>query len=483
MVLTEDQKNLAMVITGKVSGAISIVSSLFIIRDIYKKWKTNQRRSRHHHHLPSTTLLVLSMSLGDVGSSFFASFLGSWMVPRDGGFPLAAGTQATCDAQAFVYGVFFSSSNMTNGIMALVYWLTVCREKPEKDFRGWKWQALMFGYPWLWGVGYSAAARYSVRPSEFPITWWCYGMFAKPGTTAAVISYVVVLAFFLLTCVLILLSMGALVRFVYRQEKKMDSFRFRRRGSSSRRTSSTGSIGAMNSTGSIPAMNSTGSSISREGTTQRNIESERSNNSAGSRIGSLFNTSANRTRANRAKTIQVAKQGFLYTAAFLVISIPTAMQGYLLNITSGGDYEKMGLPLGYYVFYAAIFPLQGFMNFFIYFRPKIVAVQKRDSTLSLRQSTMKALRVGGNVAASRRGATSGDSDNNNTMQPKVGSTEEPHHRKNSGLRRLSGVTFKDDVDLEALAKTASIEMETSKADGSKCEVVADTQDSFAENEA
>ena len=69
------------------------------------------------------------------------------------------------------------------------------------------------------------------------------------------------------------------------------------------------------------------------------------------------------------------------------------------------------------------------------------------------------------------------------MQPKVGSTEEPHHRKNSGLRRLSGVTFKDDVDLEALAKTASIEMETSKADGSKCEVVADTQDSYAENEA
>ena len=318
-------------------------------------------------------------------------------------------------------------------------------------------------------------------------------MFDKPGTTVAAISYFVVLAFFLLTCVLILMSMGALVRFVYRQEKKMDNFRYRRRGSSSRRTSSTGSIGAMSSTGSIPAMNSTGSipamnstrsSISREGTTQRNIESERSNNSAGIRMGSLFNTSANRTRANRAKTIQVAKQGFLYTAAFLVISIPTAMQGYLLNITSGGDYEKMGLPLGYYVFYAAIFPLQGFMNFFIYFRPKIVAVQKRDSTLSLRQSTMKALRIGGNVSASRRGTTSGDSDNNNTMQPKVGSTEEPPHRNNSGLRRLSGVTFKDDVDLEALAKTASLEMETSKADGSKCEVVAaDTQDSFAENEA
>ena len=68
---------------------------------------------------------------------------------------------------------------------------------------------------------------------------------------------------------------------------------------------------------------------------------------------------------------------------------------------------------------------------------------------------MKALRIGGNVAASRRGTTSGDSDNNNTMQPKVGSTEEPPHRNNSGLRRLSGVTFKDDVDLEALAKTAS----------------------------
>ena len=300
MGLTEEQKNLAMVIAGRTSGFISVISSLFIVRDIRKKYKA----ARSGDRLPLTTLLVLSMSLGDIGSSFFAFFIGPWMIPTEGDFPGAAGTQATCDAQAFLFGTFFGSSNMTNGIMALVFWLIICREKPEKDLRAWYWQALMFGYPWLWGIGYAAASRYSVPPAEYPLVWYCYGMFAEPGTQVAVIFFWVVFASFLMMGVLIVLSMGALVRYVHKQEQRMD--RFRRQGSQVSGTSATTSS----------------------------------------------------TLANRVRTVQVAKQGFLYTAAFLAISIPTMIQGYLLNVSSGGDYYEMGLPTGYWVFYAAFFPLQ-----------------------------------------------------------------------------------------------------------------------------
>ena len=73
MVLTDDQKDLAMVIAGKIGGALSMFGSSFIIRDVYKRW----RKKRHNVHLPTTTYLVLSMSIGDVGTSFFAFVLGS----------------------------------------------------------------------------------------------------------------------------------------------------------------------------------------------------------------------------------------------------------------------------------------------------------------------------------------------------------------------------------------------------------------------
>ena len=353
MVLTEEQKNIAMVIAGKISGGLSVVGSSLIIRDICMRFKRKQRRSSLQRSgstsstisspLPTTAWLVLSMSIGDVVSSFFAFFIGSWMIPA-GDFPLSSGNQATCDAQAFIFNTFFGSSNMTNGLMALIYWLTIVKDKPERDLTSRKWKALLYGYPWLWGVGVTAASRYSVDPNNVPIVWYCYGMFAAPGTQVATISILVIAAMFILTALLILASMSSLVWYVYTNERRMDRF------------------------------------------------------------------SAQLPGRNRDKTVQVAKQGFLYTAAFLIIMIPLLINGWMLNVTAGGDYENIPLPLGYYVFYACIFPLQGLFNFFIYFKPKIDSIRKRERT-SITSSTMIALRLN-----SRRSSSLISSDRNEAFQ-------------------------------------------------------------------
>jgi len=73
MGLTIDQMNLAMVITSKVSSSLSLGGSTLIVRDVVKKW----RKKKDNEHLPTTTWLVLSMSIADIGTSFFVHFIGS----------------------------------------------------------------------------------------------------------------------------------------------------------------------------------------------------------------------------------------------------------------------------------------------------------------------------------------------------------------------------------------------------------------------
>ena len=118
MGLTTEQTNLAMVIASKISGALSITGSSFIIRDVSKRWRKKIGRV-NNETLATTTFLVLSMSLADLGSSFFAYFLGSWMAPKEGGFPGAAGNEATCTAQAFMFNMFFTAGGYSNGMLSL----------------------------------------------------------------------------------------------------------------------------------------------------------------------------------------------------------------------------------------------------------------------------------------------------------------------------------------------------------------------------
>jgi len=98
---------LALAITPKVSGSLSIIGSILIIRDVIKHWRSSS--GHNHHQISATSRVLLSMSIADIGSSFFAHFLSTWMVPPsdDINIALAEGNETTCTIQAFTYELFF----------------------------------------------------------------------------------------------------------------------------------------------------------------------------------------------------------------------------------------------------------------------------------------------------------------------------------------------------------------------------------------
>lgn len=120
MSLSLESSFLTRTIIAKVSGLLSMVRSGLIIHDVVSRW----RRRKDREALPTVSRVILSMSLADLGSSFIAHFIGTWMVPSgivDDSFqiPLAAGNEATCIAQAFISSVFILSGASSNGSLAL----------------------------------------------------------------------------------------------------------------------------------------------------------------------------------------------------------------------------------------------------------------------------------------------------------------------------------------------------------------------------
>ncbi len=120
MILSLEFSFFARTIIAKISGLLSMIGSGLIIHDVVSRW----RRRKDRETLPTVSRVILSMSLADLGSSFIAHFIGTWMVPPgvvDDSFPipLAAGNEATCTAQAFISSVFILSGASSNGSLAL----------------------------------------------------------------------------------------------------------------------------------------------------------------------------------------------------------------------------------------------------------------------------------------------------------------------------------------------------------------------------
>ena len=81
------------VILPKISGALSCIGSALVGRHIAKKGLKEVSLTSH---------MLFRISIVDFICSFFVYFLSSWMAPR-GTLPYAAGNQATCDVQGFMF--------------------------------------------------------------------------------------------------------------------------------------------------------------------------------------------------------------------------------------------------------------------------------------------------------------------------------------------------------------------------------------------
>jgi hypothetical protein len=67
------------------------------------------------------------------------------------------------------------------------------------------------------------------------------------------------------------------------------------------------------------------------------------------------------------QTLEVSKQGISYIVAYLVIFIPAAVL-----MVARPQYDWL------YLVFACVFPLQGFLNALVFFRPKYAAARKRQ---------------------------------------------------------------------------------------------------------
>ena len=93
-----------------------MIASALILRRIAKKRRTE------NEPLLMVSLIMINLSIGDIGSSFFTYFLSTWMVPRDTPsdyVAFAIGNNATCMSQGFLHAVFYSVSMWSNGFLAL----------------------------------------------------------------------------------------------------------------------------------------------------------------------------------------------------------------------------------------------------------------------------------------------------------------------------------------------------------------------------
>jgi len=149
------------------------------------------------------------------------------MVPNEviNGFdppPLATGTDGTCAAQAFMWNLFFYAGYGSNATLAITYWLTVCRGRTESKLKQCNWQFLLLGLPWLLGL-IDAVVGTVFKFHSYNRLWFCASLSdVKDPVRWRLLQFA---AFFLVTNLVILLSMGALIRFVYVTEKKSKTYR------------------------------------------------------------------------------------------------------------------------------------------------------------------------------------------------------------------------------------------------------------------
>ncbi|KAL7550857.1 hypothetical protein ACHAWF_014057 [Thalassiosira exigua] len=111
VVPTSLEKSIAII--PKVGGALSLIASTAIIRDVSIKWRSKKSVSL-------SSLLVFCISVADLLFSFFGSFMSTWMVPADSWHYLAAGNTQSCSAQGFITILSLTSSNGHYALLMLL---------------------------------------------------------------------------------------------------------------------------------------------------------------------------------------------------------------------------------------------------------------------------------------------------------------------------------------------------------------------------
>jgi hypothetical protein len=185
--------------------------------------------------------MLFWISIIDIIASFFAFFMGTWMVPRGNakiGILYTAGTTGTCTAQGFIllYSMVYFATSYT--ALAILYWLIVHRgwTNNQMEQRTIRFSflltpvlvALCFAVPPLFFQMYNAPPHFYFTCF---INWYPAECSYDPdvectrGTVEGVnLAQNIIYGYMLLGNIVVIIFIGLLIFAVFRKEKKSDRF-------------------------------------------------------------------------------------------------------------------------------------------------------------------------------------------------------------------------------------------------------------------
>ena len=324
----------------KFIGVLSMIASYFIIRDIVIRYYNRER-------IRLTSKVIFELSIGDFFGTFFSAVMGTWMVPKESGAYMAAGSVASCTAQGFLQAFFYGIGITMNAVLAITYYQLVKNERADGTRTKRNTRLILLLPPLiplllsigpLFNNGYNYTDISICGIGEYPLG--CLVVFeifdkCTRGTRAIGMKYLQ-LSYILLINIIIVTSVVLMICYAKSKDRKMN-----------RSSSLTNSVSITNN-----------------------------NNSRSDDIYAINVRNGNSN--NNATSKKFLWQGLWYVACFTTAWFPWYVWQWI-RITDKGylimnDFQSVSL---FYIL-SITHPSQGFLNALVFFRPSYLKYRYRD---------------------------------------------------------------------------------------------------------
>lgn len=364
----------ALAIVPKISGSMSIMGSIFIITDILKsREKLGRTYSR----------ILLVMSCYDFFTSV-AQALSTWPIPEGtDDVQYAAGTTFTCTFQGF-FTQLGVGAPMYNCALSFYYLIVIAFAFSETKVKRIEW--FMHGIPLLLSFGTAIAGLPLTLYNSAGLWCWISSLPDTCGNTpegdgecergdnAWIYRWAIYYGPVWFCVLTITFNMVIVSYLVWAKERASQKFQFGQKSTLSCSVVSQGST-----------RNGMGESVNRYyGENNENKTSEAKANAG--RIAKFFAKRQQKQQRKKKPGLasQVFWQAFYYVVGFYVTWICPTLLRLLQTI------EKP-VPFWVVMAMATLLPFQGFFNFMVYVRPRVVQYQHRHPEKGLLNAMSRAI--------------------------------------------------------------------------------------------
>ena len=357
---------IALFIAPILSGLLSLLASSTII------WKIFQSRVKLN---APYCRIIFGLSFYDILSSL-ANMASTMPIPADTSDVFGAvGNKDTCNAQGLLLA--FAGNNMPFYILSLcIYFLCVINFSMTDERFGQTIEPYLHCVPFLFGLG---SAIYLASQSYIDDAGWICFISVPSGDPALTTKLLYIFNVFPITFTFtgILLTMSAITFYIWRQERRMDQYRFQLGVHSSTTTDRSSSRFSL-----IPLFSP------RSSPSQASLDSSTED----SRSPRIF-TFQNRSERNRARVRERIKcaqrQANVFLGAFLISYMPTCIA---LFATGEDEVSYLDGPNWIITLLSFIlYPLQGFFNLLAHLDSRVTRLRNRNASMSYMQALKEAV--------------------------------------------------------------------------------------------